>query len=214
MGIGASKKHVENDCTVKIIDGNKHWYQNGKLHRDGDLPAKEFADGEKHWYQNGKRHRDGDLPAIEDTGGKVWYLNDKIHRDSDLPAIEFSNGTKEWYRNGKFHRDGDLPAIIGAHGTKQWYQNDKIHREGIKPAVEFLNGSKLWYKHDKFYTREQIINYYSQLAYFGRLCLRKIRINRLRRVRWIHGELLCKPPRGNFLGGQDYHKMVSYFTKM
>ena len=57
------------------------------------------ADGDKHWYLNGKRHRE-DGPAIEYSDGeKYWYLNGKLHRE-DGPAIEGHNGYKEWYLNG------------------------------------------------------------------------------------------------------------------
>ena len=31
--------------------GTKRYYKNGKLHRDGDLPAIENRDGEKHYYK-------------------------------------------------------------------------------------------------------------------------------------------------------------------
>jgi hypothetical protein len=60
----------------KVYNGNKFWYQHGKLHRlDG--PAMEWADGCKAWYQKGKLHRlDG--PAIEMDGGyKEWWINGK-----------------------------------------------------------------------------------------------------------------------------------------
>ena len=64
-----------------IKDGNKRWYQNGKLHRlDG--PAREDSNGSKHWFLNGKRHRE-DGPALE--GG----------------SVECGNGRKEWWINGK-----------------------------------------------------------------------------------------------------------------
>ena len=33
----------------------KHWYKNGKKHRDNDLPAVECKDGSKHWYNDGFR---------------------------------------------------------------------------------------------------------------------------------------------------------------
>ena len=55
-------------------------------------------DGTKHWYINGKRHRE-DGPAIEySSGTKFWYINDKLHR-TDGPAIEDSNGYTAWYIN-------------------------------------------------------------------------------------------------------------------
>ena len=44
-----------NKPEVKVdTDGNKHWFLNGKLHRE-DGPAVEYADGTKEWYLNGKK---------------------------------------------------------------------------------------------------------------------------------------------------------------
>ena len=65
------------EYTVRVADnGNKHWYFNGKLHRE-DGPAVEFSTGSKHWYINGKKHRE-DGPAVEDSNGdKYWFLNGK-----------------------------------------------------------------------------------------------------------------------------------------
>ena len=37
--------------------GDKRWYVNGKLHREGG-PAVEFVNGDKQWYTNGKLHRE------------------------------------------------------------------------------------------------------------------------------------------------------------
>ena len=80
--------------------GNKFWFKNGKLHRNNDLPAVEYANGGKCWYKNDKCHRDGDLPAVEYAdGGKCWHKNGFYHRDNNLPAIEYSNGIKSWYKN-------------------------------------------------------------------------------------------------------------------
>jgi hypothetical protein len=39
-------------------------------------------------------------------------------------------------------------------------------------------------------------------------------MRKLKRLKWIHGELLCMPPKSSYPGGQDYHKMVSYFMNM
>jgi hypothetical protein len=56
------------------------------------------SDGSKHWYLNGKLHRQ-DGPAIEyPNGTKYWYLNNKLHRE-DGPAVEYASGHKEWYLN-------------------------------------------------------------------------------------------------------------------
>jgi hypothetical protein len=171
--------------------GIKRWYHKDKLHRNGDLPAIEFTNGTKHWYQNGELHREGDRPAIEgEDGDKYWYWCGKRHRGGDRPAAEYDDGDKHWYQNGKLHRNGD------------------------RPAIEYADGSKEWYKYNIHYTRELLITYYLLLARFGRYCLKKIRVSKLKQLRWIHGELLCKPPRGNFPGGKDYHKMVDYFNRI
>lgn len=80
-------------------NGDKHWYLNGKQHRE-DGPAFEWGNGTKHWYLNNKLHRE-DGPAVEVANGdKFWYLNGKLHRE-DGPAVEFPNGYKCWYLNGE-----------------------------------------------------------------------------------------------------------------
>jgi hypothetical protein len=200
---------------VKSYNGDKRWFNiNGQLHRDNDLPAIEKANGDKFWYVNGKRHRGNDLPAVEKVNGdKEWLVNGKHHRVNDLPAVEYASGNKEWCVNGKLHRDNDLPAIENIF-CKEWCVNGKQHRLGGLPAVECANGSKRWYIYDKNYTYNQVCNYYKILARFGRYCLKKIRINRLKRVKMIHRELLCMPPKGSYPGGQDYHQMVSYFMSI
>ena len=77
-------KNTENQYTV--------WYkvlENGKeiAHRDGGLPAVEWADGcYKEWYVNGERHRNGGLPAIEQVNGcKEWYVNGKYDFSRGFP---------------------------------------------------------------------------------------------------------------------------------
>ena len=94
------------EYTVKVYgNGDKHWYLNGKLHRE-DGPAAENANG-KYWYLNGKLHRE-DGPAAEHAdGSKYWYLNDQLHRENG-PAIESANGNKYWYLNGKLHSEEEF----------------------------------------------------------------------------------------------------------
>jgi len=59
-----------------------------------------YADGDKHWYLNGKLHRE-DGPAVERRDGtKFWFLNGERHRE-DGPAREYSDGYKAWYLNGE-----------------------------------------------------------------------------------------------------------------
>ena len=67
--------------------------------------------GTKHWYINGKLHRE-DGPAIEwADGAKSWYINGKCHRE-DGPAVEWANGTKYWYINDKFLTEAEFNARI------------------------------------------------------------------------------------------------------
>ncbi len=62
------------ECIVGEL-GNKRWYLNGKLHREGG-PAIEYTDGLTIWYLNGLIHRETG-PAIEgiDDTRAWWYLN-------------------------------------------------------------------------------------------------------------------------------------------
>ena len=94
-----------------IYKDQKSWY------RDTDFPAIERKDGHKEWWQNGNLHRNGNLPAIEKGNNTFnesnqWWKNGLLHRDGNLPAIEFKNGTKEWWKNGKRHRSKGFPAIV------------------------------------------------------------------------------------------------------
>jgi hypothetical protein len=67
--------------------------------------------GTKHWYINGKLHRE-DGPAIECVNGtKEWYINDKRHRE-DGPAIEYASGAKYWYINDKHLTEAEFNARI------------------------------------------------------------------------------------------------------
>jgi hypothetical protein len=93
--------------TVKVYaDGTKHWYLNGKHHRE-DGPAVEWVNGTKYWFQNGNLHRE-DGPAIELANGtKRWFLNGNPHRE-DGPAVEYSDGTKRWFLNGIEYTETDF----------------------------------------------------------------------------------------------------------
>ena len=63
------------DGMIKDTGGGRHWYLNGKRHRE-DGPAVEWANGDREWYRNGKWHRE-DGPAIEWTNDyREWWLND------------------------------------------------------------------------------------------------------------------------------------------
>lgn len=178
-----------------------------------NLTTLESAKGDIFWFLNGKLHRLNDLPAIECANGdREWYVNGELHRRDGLPAIEYMSGEKQWYENGKLHRIGGLSAIENTHGGKFWYENGKCHRLAALHAIECENGNKLWYIYDKEYTHKQVISYYEILARFGRYCLKKIRLRQLKRVKFTHVELSGMPAKGKYLGGQYYHKVITYFT--
>ena len=68
------------------------------------------SSGNKHWTnEKGETHRDGDLPAIEYADGyKEWWINGDCYRENGLPAIEYANGDKAWYdENGVMLRWDD-----------------------------------------------------------------------------------------------------------
>ena len=127
-------------------DGAQRWYQNGQLHRRGNLPAVIIPCRVKRWYQNGKLHRGHDQPAeIWADNTQVWYEDGLIHRDEGPARIE-KDGTQIWYQRGVIHRD-EGPAEIHEDGTQIWYQHGKKHRGGDRPAVIWANGTKRWFYH-------------------------------------------------------------------
>jgi hypothetical protein len=110
------------DCKRIISDEELKWFKlkNIKLKLLEEYYNK---NGNQFWYQNGKYHRDNDLPAIIFIcGSQYWYKNGLRHRDNDLPAVIYANGDQTWYQNGLVHRDNDFPEVIYADGRKQWYK--------------------------------------------------------------------------------------------
>ena len=78
----------------------RHYNSSGQLHRDGGLPAIEWADGSKHYYVNGHLHRDGGLPAIEDADGtKEYWVNGQRHNAHGLAIV--ARGAREYWLKGR-----------------------------------------------------------------------------------------------------------------
>jgi len=124
---------------VEVDDNNAIWRLDGKLHREGDLPAIEYENGDNIWYVNGKLHRENDKPAIESTNGyKQWYVNGKHHRTNGA-AIEWSDGSKEWYLEGVNYSEEEF--------------NEEIIRLGIAITVKISTEikSKTNNEHKSFY---------------------------------------------------------------
>lgn len=127
------------------------WYQNGRYHRDNDLPALISRKVQK-WFKNGQLHRDNDKPAVVRTDGRqCWFHHGKLHRSGDKPAQVWPDGKQWFYVHGKLHRDGDQPAQVWPNGTQKYYVNGKLHREGNRPAVIFSDGRQIWYWHGRAY---------------------------------------------------------------
>lgn len=124
---------------VSFVD--EEWYQNGKLHRDDDLPAVVENDGEKKkWYQNGVLHRDS-KPAVMCEVGEEWWRNGHRHR-ADGPAVVYGVDEKceEWWFGGVRHRT-DGPAVIDSFGRgEQWWINGiwKEFKNGVLVNVTSL----------------------------------------------------------------------------
>jgi hypothetical protein len=55
--------------------------------------------GDTFWFGNGKLHRDGGLPAMEKTNGdKAWFVNGECHRETPLGAPKESEDFRIWRR--------------------------------------------------------------------------------------------------------------------
>lgn len=107
---------------IALIFQNGHlieWYQNGRLHRNGDYPAQVDGNGSHiAFYKNGNCHREGDLPAV------IIYPYDKTN---DFEPVRFC-----WFKDGLLHRENG-PAIEGRlHNdpsktwSRAWAQNGEI----------------------------------------------------------------------------------------
>ena len=63
------KRHiVVNENDMVGISNCKSYKIDGKLHRDGGLPACEFANGTKYWYVNGEHHQNRKLATAKPSG--------------------------------------------------------------------------------------------------------------------------------------------------
>lgn len=82
-------------------------------------------EGNKFWFRDGVLHRDGDMPAVEMVDGSLIYMiNGQVHRKDDLPAIIRASGAKEWWKRGRRHRVGKH-AVETPLGKFEWWINGK-----------------------------------------------------------------------------------------
>ena len=78
--------------------GTQRWFKDGVLHRDGGLPACQYANGDQSWFKDGKLHRAGDAPAIAWGCYQAWLKNGKLHRD--VGPAETDSHTHVFYTHG------------------------------------------------------------------------------------------------------------------
>ncbi len=165
----------ENDVFVSDADfrvPGETYLRNGRMHRDGDLPAVRAQllltrgiTGQflyRLWCRNGTADRGGDNPATvvidhpqEDDHPQVqgrcaWMRGGRLHRDGDLPAVvDVANGRFEWWVDGLQHRGDGRPAVIvfAADGRRslEWWMHGKRHRGGGRPALVSANGVCEWW---------------------------------------------------------------------
>ena len=153
-------------CWEDDGSGQQQFFKEGKLHRDGDLPAKIgfWKDGTvrfEEFYKEGFQHRDGDLPAEVwyYSDGKVWYelfyKEGLQHRDGGLPAkiYYYSDGTvasESFYENWVLLRSIEYYAD-GTVKYKDFYKEGKLHRDAGLPA-------KIFYEKDGTVLKEEFYN--------------------------------------------------------
>lgn len=110
MGVFNKINMSLNSPSIVQTSGRREWYLNGRLHRDGDLPAvvwpdpdpaKIIYDAAKEWWVHGKLHRAHDKPArLWPSGSCEWWVDNKQHRDNDKPAAVYSYGMHVWCKHG------------------------------------------------------------------------------------------------------------------
>lgn len=172
-------------CGAALIlpNGDQEWYQCGRLHRDGDNPARirlmklseeettivdwwsedgddmrvpqcAPPDYERYWYKEGYLHRENDLPAVITEDGHSWYVHGKLHRDGDLPAVIDKNGGKEWWKDGEMYR------LHGSDGSEHWFSSARgmreRHRSNDLPAVIIPHDRQEWWYHGKLHRENDL----------------------------------------------------------
>ena len=89
-----------------------------EAHRDDDLPAVIAENGDRGWYQHGKLHRIGG-PAVEHKdGGWEYFENGKCHRYG-APAVHRADGTEEYYLEGRKLDDTGIKAMFDEIARKE-----------------------------------------------------------------------------------------------
>jgi len=160
-------------------NGNVFYFDDdGKFHRDNDLPAIEWKNGTKEWYQHGERSRgpgavEGAPPAvIGANGSKAWYYDGQQY-DPLSGELYDNDDTARWYDdNNKLvktrshkkvasgnieyveHEIGKRPMVhvVTPRGDHTWFNmQGKVHRDDDLPAHTDFTGAKHWYKNGQLH---------------------------------------------------------------
>lgn len=143
--------HTEN--LAKTGERVDRHYVDGLLHSEAG-PAEKRANGAQLYYRQGKLHREGGMPAFQGlTGTKKYAIDGKYHRLGGEPAIVWSSGPyrHEWWVNG------EVQKVITKDGTAKWFapgatDRDKalLHRTD-GPAIIHPNGTTQYFLHGRAY---------------------------------------------------------------
>ncbi len=124
---GDSQFHCNNGPAIIYLNGNKEWYQKGKLHRlDG--PAIDYNDGllTEYWV-NGVQHTKEEFDNIYRAPLNKVY----VYR-------EHPNGIKTTHQNGVLHSQRG-PAVEGPLSKESITLNNHVLSG---PVINFLNSYK------------------------------------------------------------------------
>lgn len=111
------------------MNARSYWYKNGKLHRDGDLPAIEYSNGLGNYYKNGELHRINGPAVIDPNRTISWYKKGKLHR-TDGPTIKGFRPNGDYF---EYHHINGLPhkldgyAYINGNDKRKFVNGEEIN---------------------------------------------------------------------------------------
>lgn len=159
----------KNELYLEYKNGQKHWYKDGKHHRENG-PAIIYANGKEKYYTHGKLDVKAKTvePNIKTNStlnqqqqdwikklkqDPVWKNHHNWINITDIDYNEEKNelyvledGSHWWSKDGKFHRE-DGPAWISPDGTEEYwldaiiYSKDKFNEKIFQTRLQKLKES-------------------------------------------------------------------------
>ncbi len=170
-------KEVRLESPTRTVDNGVIEYRlpNGKFHRE-DGPAVDIEEGsypQRQWWINGKKHREGGLPAVEYAdGSKIYYVNDRLHREDGPAIVNIKNKARnQWWINGEkiesatewiksINSDYILYNLSDFSDETFQIVNDLLRDRGFKKeADEMTNGGSPLPGDKKYVTIPNELNY-------------------------------------------------------